>query len=65
MKCDECIHDSVCGCMMMDCIRHPKTEEYSAKISTNTFSDRFVDNNVGSWVDTNSSDKKGGHVCPK
>lgn len=66
MPCENCIHDSMCGCVMVDCIHHPKTEEYSAKMSTNTFVDRFVDRNAGSWVDTNKTiKKKGGALCLK
>lgn len=42
MKCDKCIHQSMCGCMMNDCIHHPNIETYAMTAMTNTFSDRFV-----------------------
>ena len=42
-KCDGCIHDNTTGCMMLDCPRHPNTEEYAISAMTNTFRDRFMD----------------------
>lgn len=40
-----CIHNSMCGCMMLDCIRHPDIDKYSTEMNTNTFVDRFMDRN--------------------
>lgn len=42
-KCDGCIHDDTTGCMMLDCIHHPNSEECSDVLMTNTFQDRFTD----------------------
>ena len=50
--CKECIHNSMCGCMMLDCIHHPDNEKYSVSMQTNTFRDRFADRKAGAWVDT-------------
>jgi len=43
MKCDNCIHNDLTGCKMLDCIRHPDTDRYAVQMSTNTFTDRFMD----------------------
>lgn len=52
--CSKCIHDSLCGCMMKDCIFHPNTDEYAVEMNTNTFRNRFMNRvtGTGSWINT-------------
>lgn len=49
-KCDRCIHDDVCGCMMKDCIRNEGLDKFMAEMDTNNLRDRFVDKDAV-WKD--------------
>lgn len=43
MKCDDCIHNRLQGCEMLDCYQNPDNEKYALVVMTNTFTNRFVD----------------------
>lgn len=49
LKCETCIHDSICGCMMKDCVYHKDGVDYITRASSNTIQDRFVDKNTTWW----------------